>query len=289
MKVYSVNYIPTNRAYVFLRHNDVITIRSFTPTDLVGVLADADQIQHALNESGVLFSPPNSSHPLRYPGTMFLGTHDATKMYMQIGEICWKADADFLGTGAVSDRAAWLFTDSFSRNLISPFNRTLSYLPSRANKDSLYYNEQVNSVMTICQPYADSSFDDCTFFLKYSEDAGYYHNFGDTIPRIQGTPSPSDVWPTLRVTGPSQVPADGSITAQIEVLHPETGEVDVRCNSTLYLEDVEGYTPNLRAKVTQGVASFRASAIGLLPGERVRIKVGWRNWPGEVDFIASVT
>jgi hypothetical protein len=288
MRVFSVNYVPTNHAFVFVRYQETITIRSFEPipdAELPNYLrADAAQSNYAMLHHGRPFTPDGIRRDLAYSGECFIGSHSVDRLYKLVDSMCWSAASDFLGTSAVSDRSAWMFMARPDGTFIDPFNRTLETLPTRAHRNTVYTNKQANSIMTICQPYADSPLDDCTVFVKYSESIGYRHNLGSTIPRIQGTPSPDDVWPTLRLIGPETMAVDSMTDVAVEVLAPGTQTVDTRCNSTLYLEDIDGYAPSLRVKVQNGVGVFRASSDGLQPGERVRIKIGWRNWPGEIEY-----
>ena len=289
MKIYTVNYVPTTKAYAFVISDETVTIRGFEVTEEIGSDATPARIAQVLNEHGNPLTGGIPERFTRYPGSMFMGENDKSRIFKLTNEVCWRFDANLLGVAACSDRSAWMFMDAGAEGFRVPFNRTLEYLPARANKDSLYVLRQENAMLTICQPYADSTLDNCTIFVKYNEEMGFHHNLGQTIPRVQGTPSPADVWPRLRVIGPPEIAADGYATVNVEVLTPEQDEVDTLCNSTLYLEDVDGYCPNLRAKVTEGHATFRVGALGLQAGNKVRIKVGWRNWPGETDYIANVT
>jgi hypothetical protein len=171
---------------------------------------------------------------------------------------------------------------------LKPFNSTLDYLASRRAASARHADKQGNTVLWIHQPYADSTLDDCTVCLLYSASSGFHHNLGEAIPLQPNAQSSSEVWPRLRISGPATVSPDGYVDVSVDVLHPETDDIDVRCNSTLYLEDVEGYTPKSRAQVTRGRGSFRVGALGLVAGERVRVKVNWRNWVGDAEYIATV-
>jgi hypothetical protein len=289
MKVYSVNYVPTTKAYAFVISEETVTIRGFEVTEEAGSDATPAKIAQALNEHGNPLKHWIPERFTRYPGSMFMGDNDKSRIFKMTDQVCWQLDSNLLGKAACSDRSAWMFMDAPNGSFSAPFNRTLEFLQARASKDSVYGLRRENAMLTICQPYADSTLNDCSIFVKYSEEMGYHHNLGPTIVRVQGSPSPQDVWPRVRLLGPSEIAADGYATVDVEVLHPERDEVDARCNSTLYLEDVQGYCPNLRANVTQGRATFRVGALGHVAGDKVRIKVGWRNWPGETEYIATVT
>ena len=290
MKIYSVDYIPTRSAFAFIISDETITIRAFErANDQALPWATDAEIENTLNKHGKPFHWPAQPRDKLYPRSAFDGVTAKEGSLILAHEICWQLDPTQLGVAAVSDRSAWMFMFQGEAGFLTPFNRTLAYLPARANKDTVYATERANAALTICQPYADSPLEDCTLFLKYNASAGYFHKLGPTIPRIAGTPSPNDVWPRIRLSGPKTIPADGFVSVTAEILHPEHDEIDPRCNSTLYLDDVSGYAPHRRALVRQGQASFRVGALGLKPGETVRIKTGWRNWPGDADYTATVT
>jgi hypothetical protein len=288
MRLYALNYVPTTAALIFIRDGETITLRSFTkltPTEALTVpVAPSAEIERVVRQPGIPFREGYFGPKIAYPGYIFQGSHDADAMYCMTDALCWTPDPVFLGTSAVSDRSAWVFMVRPDNTLISPFNRTIETLPTRAHYNSVYMTHQANSVLTICQPYANSALDDCTVFVKYAEHSGYRHNFGEATPYERESPPVTDSFPELRLVGPETIVPSDTVTVTVEVLAPITREVDTRCNSTLYLEDVDGYAPSLRVKVTDGVGSFRASADGLQPGDRMRIKVGWRNWPGEVEY-----
>lgn len=288
MRLYALNYVPTSAAFVFIRDEETITIRSFakmTPTEAEAVPAATDtQIDQAIRQPGLPFREGHYGPKIAYPGHIFQGSHDKTAQYCMVDALAWSPDPDFLGSAAVSDRAMWMFMAHIDGKLLAPFNRTLETLPTRGHRNSVYATRRANSALSICQPYADSGLDDCTIFVKYAEEAGYLHNFGEAIPHPRNATDIDDSFAVLRLTGPNTISPSDTVSVGVEVLAPITREVDTRCNSTLYLEDIDGYAPSLRVKVTNGVGSFRASADGLQPGDRLRIKVGWRNWPGEVEY-----
>lgn len=291
MRVCTVGHSPSPKAHAFVVSGDLVTLRVFEPVSDDEGRPDAteDQIVAALHNHGVPFRRAYPDTSILYPASLFLGLHDKSGRFSLSGEMCWKLDRDVLGSASASDRSVWCFMHQSDGGFLQPFNSTLDYLPARRPATARHADKQANSVLTIYQPYADSPLDDCTLVLSYNEALGYHHTFADTAPLTPGSPLPANIWPRLRVTGPETLAPDSYATVDVEVLHPEQDEIDTRCNSTLYLEDVEGYTPISRAKVSQGRASFRVGALGLAPGERVRVKVNWRNWLGDAEYTALVS
>jgi hypothetical protein len=52
--------------------------------------------------------------------------------------------------------------------------------------------------------------------------------------------------------------------------------------ATVYLEALSGYLPKTRLSVT-GQATFRVIALGLDAGDSIRIKAGFRHFPGATE------
>ena len=57
---------------------------------------------------------------------------------------------------------------------------------------------------------------------------------------------------------------------------------------TVYLEAVSGVLPRARVTTIQGTAAVPVFATGLSPGEQVRIKAGWKYFPGVDDITIEV-
>ena len=90
--------------------------------------------------------------------------------------------------------------------------------------------------------------------------------------------------PTISVSAPTTINADGSVTAQV-TLSRDGDTLDY--SGDLSLEAVSGYLPKQRVAVSGGVGSFKAMALGLETGDTMRIKVGTRCVSGLAE--ANVT
>lgn len=87
--------------------------------------------------------------------------------------------------------------------------------------------------------------------------------------------------PSLKIEGPSTIKADGTVELIVRAFHqggkvyPDTHEY--------YIQPVSGYAPNSRVLLTKGVGKFRVMALGLLPGETLRVKVNDQYWTGKAE------
>ncbi len=92
--------------------------------------------------------------------------------------------------------------------------------------------------------------------------------------------------PHLRVSGPESVAAgsEATLTVRIEDVNGEP----INRTATVYLEAVAGVLSKSRVVAEGGVATFPVYATGLAPGEKVRVKVGWKYFAGVDDLTVAV-
>ncbi len=92
--------------------------------------------------------------------------------------------------------------------------------------------------------------------------------------------------PHLRVTGPETLGAgaEATLTVRVEDVNGEP----INRTATVYLEAVTGVLPKSRVVAEGGVATFPVYATGLAPGEKVRVKVGWKYFSGVDDITIAV-
>ena len=70
--------------------------------------------------------------------------------------------------------------------------------------------------------------------------------------------------------------------------HEDAAEQPIERQATVYLEAVSGVLPRVRVTTIQGTAAVPVFATGLRPGEKVRIKAGWKYFPGVDDITLEV-
>lgn len=288
MRVITGHSTVQRRGYVVLRDGETITLRVFRPTIDGGTLANSEQIDDVLTRPIAPFMREPSQLGMVFPPELFAAPA-GSQAYEYVGGIGWSPDPAFYGSHVVADRTTWAFIDHFDSGPSMPINMTLESVVGRYKSSAVFAQRSANVVLTICQPYADSPLNDCTMFLRLPvQGNALHHNLGQVQsmdPTMWGDVS---VWPRIRLSGPATLLRDQQATVEVETWHPTEDRVDERANGVLFLEDVEGYTPNRRVQMRDGRGSFRVAALGLQVGERVRVKIGWRYWPGVSEYIAAV-
>jgi hypothetical protein len=92
--------------------------------------------------------------------------------------------------------------------------------------------------------------------------------------------------PHLRLSAPPTIAADGQATITIQL--EDVAEEPIQRQATIYLEAVSGVLPRARVTTLQGVATVPVFATGMSPGDQVRIKAGWKYFPGVDDVTIEV-
>ncbi|NCV87762.1 MAG: hypothetical protein EBW14_18300, partial [Oxalobacteraceae bacterium] len=83
-----------------------------------------------------------------------------------------------------------------------------------------------------------------------------------------------------------RIAADGQ--ASISIRLEDASEQPIRRQATVYLEAVSGVLSRLRVTTNDGVATVPVFANGLSPGDKVRVKAGWKYFPGVDDVTLEV-
>jgi len=203
----------------------------------------------------------------------------------------FKMDETWFGKAGLSDRATILFTCDGNGVFRAPFNVAAYTYLTRQHRHALYGRETLNSFFMIIKPYADSTLEECTYFVKWNRGGGYKvrHPFTVIGERKPNEPSPQ-IFPKVVLEGPENVIATNEpITLNVKVVNGITGEIDTRCNSTLYIEMVSGYAPITRVNVVNGKGSFRVIPLAMNSGEELKVKIGWRLWPGAAEYKTILT
>lgn len=94
-------------------------------------------------------------------------------------------------------------------------------------------------------------------------------------------------FPQLRITGPLQVAPNETLTVTISAVD-HLGRPLPDAQATVYLEELSGYAAHKRVNLVNGQAQCRLQALGLLEGETLRVKFGWKHYSGAAEYRAEV-
>lgn len=86
------------------------------------------------------------------------------------------------------------------------------------------------------------------------------------------------LFPHIRVIAPATIKAGGGATIQLRI--EDVAENLLDCIVTVHVDAVTGAVPGTRIPVKNGQASIPVSAFGLMAGDEVRVKFGWKYFPG---------
>jgi hypothetical protein len=94
--------------------------------------------------------------------------------------------------------------------------------------------------------------------------------------------------PSLRLAGPDVIGAGQMADFTVEMFDRNVDALITTPSARLYLESNAGYLTHRQVYTKDGVARFKLIALGLEPGDKIKLKVGWRNYSGADEKVISV-
>lgn len=138
-------------------------------------------------------------------------------------------------------------------------------------------------------PWASSGISDVQFLLNVAESSVIVVGGGITVTNFNGSPAQwrSSQMPSMAMTGPTSVAADGS--AQFSVSVYRGGSLATDCDSEVCIETTGGYLPLQRVRCQAGVATFKLHANHMTAGDAFKVKAGFRNYSGMASKSLTVS
>lgn len=245
----------------------------------------------------------NSGRDIWFPVEAIPGVHQCgarkRNIFLQpISQMGFMIAPDLLGNGAWADYGVWSFTVSQGGYLKLPFNRFVQTRDSKMHA-RLSLASQLLPILLIYVPFANETFERCSFVLQYNRDVGCVHNMKGVseLPlskpdweskSVQQQFGVKGLLPSLQLEGPETITPGGSITCGIHLVDPETESLITDAPVKLYLESDAGYLPRRQVMTENGVAECNLMAFGLSAGMQIKLKAGWRNYSGAVEKIIAV-
>jgi len=194
-----------------------------------------------------------------------------------------------LGRSEWTDYGNWVFPLDRDGTPRTPFNRYIDSKASRVRTPRLLALKGINCALQVYVPFAAGDFDGCSFSLTLNPDYGFIGNLdpGTETTYEEVLKGAGQAFPKLGFTGPDSIPADGSVSLTLAVTDWAGNPVDDAAPE-VFLESISGYLPLQRAVPTGGVAEIRVMALGLVAGESIRIKAGFRHVSGLAEHTLAV-
>lgn len=134
-------------------------------------------------------------------------------------------------------------------------------------------------------PFADAaSFDDCEVMVVAGSD------FSANVP-VQAVDAGFAFvsrLPRLSLAAPDSITADGTAQATVRLVDAANAPIP-RAGVEVFLEATAGYLPKRRVTTAaDGSASVRLRALGLEPGDVVKLKAGFKHFTGSAEALVTV-
>ena len=176
-----------------------------------------------------------------------------------------------------SDFALWLVgADYVANQLFPPFNLYAASANTRNDPQQQAQRDGWNYPIHIFVPTADSSFLDSSIIVYVHPELGFTCNRPSAEKAWTGQPLVDR--PTLVLDAPDRLHADGTVRCGLRLLD-HAGKPLTR-SPEVFLEATAGYLPRPRVPLVAGKGVFAVSALGLVAGERFKVKAGFRHYSG---------
>lgn len=198
---------------------------------------------------------------------------------------------------ALRNRSDWCDHQSYFMALkdgrLGPlFSLFGSTLPTRQSSTEFATLTQQSLLVGINVPFADATDDELFMTVNMnqrSEDQDIAVDGNLSLIRSDASSSGTIrtlMLPHLSIAGPAEITAgsEATLTVQVEDVNGEP----ISRATTVYLEAISGVLSKSRVVTKNGVATFPVYATGLVHGDTVRVKVGWKYFPGVDDISLKV-
>lgn len=183
------------------------------------------------------------------------------------------------------ERCHWIIapvTDSYSTP-ISLINRTADQMSRRLHSAAYNISRPLYYVQLFV-PFKDSDFSEISLRVIMPTDQSKFFCNKKFEMEKKGNPIMLDV-PTLKLSGPRTVAPDGTVV--LHVSNVLDGKPTGR-TSSVDLQTQSGYLPKTRVELRDGEADFKVTALGLEPGDKIKIKAGFFFFPSADEYVVTV-
>jgi hypothetical protein len=191
---------------------------------------------------------------------------------------------DFQARNEVQDYSCVVFPLHFE-GIQAPYNRFIdTYLSKRSGQDE-FQRTRVHTAFHLYVPEKGCAFTDCALHAFIGSDYPLISNVKAVPKGVEAVRA--SVMPGLKLSGPAGIAPEGYALIQVVATNTD-GSIRDSVSSTVFLEEVNGYLPKRRIDLTGGIGQFRVGALGLINGDAVRVKAGFRFYTGLGDITVPV-
>ncbi len=185
--------------------------------------------------------------------------------------------SDLRANAQWSDVGSWHIYRT-SNNVLYAENLFASTYSSKASSAQYANATDRLPVAVVYVPWATSAIGDAHVFLQIDPESVLIPGADVEIENYAGNAADwrASLLPEVLLAGPETIAPDA--VADYSIVVGRGGVRDTTCGADVCIETTGGYLPLQRVRAQSGQASFRLSAAGLLSGEQIKLKVGFRNY-----------
>jgi len=298
----TVDYTPTNLPEKSLTFNNALEYGKFPP--------DVTGIYHTKLPAGNGVSQPVSGAKLHaaMPAEIKGSYEDIKDKLFSCISYAWIDPTDpSMSGGELGDMACWTIGVRQDGRINPAFNAIAASYQTKAHPLRTSRQFGGPAALFVYKPFESNGFDECSLTLKYNKVYGFSTNVLDgwaiganevEIFKQKGTDSEGNAYdyvghlheafPHFTVTsGGGAIDADGTDTVNFKMVDKDGGLLEK--DSIAYLDSTAGYLPKTRVPITDGLGTFKVTALGLASDDTFKVKLGFRNMTGvhDVDYTVS--
>lgn len=253
--------------------------------DGTSIAVTQEQVTQAMNTHAtplIITDDANGLLGKIIPGE-FIAPRLAGKYFMAKQRVCLDQDVGLSPT-EWADCSHFAFPMRSTR-VGSPENR---YIATKELKNTLTRLLQLNwesSMVNLYIPFAAYNLDQGSVHVACHPEYGVVANFplpDQMLPLSAMQGAAALVRPKLVFNGPASIAPDSYADVQLSVTSA-TGVVQDDVPARVYFDVVSGYVPKPRLDLV-GQTTIRVGALGLVPGDSVHIKAGFKNFSGVAEI-----
>lgn len=185
--------------------------------------------------------------------------------------------SDLRASAQWGDVASWHVYKT-SREVLYAQNLYAETYGSKASSAQYSNASERLPVAIVFVPWASSTIEDVRVFVQIDPESVLIPGANVEIENYAGNAADwrASLLPDVLLSGPETIAPDA--VADYSIVVGRGGVRDTTCGADVCIETTGGYLPLQRVRAQSGHASFRLSAAGLLSGEQIKLKVGFRNY-----------
>lgn len=137
-------------------------------------------------------------------------------------------------------------------------------------------------------PFKDVDFTGCDLHVLSKID-GVPHLFNGspiTDPETNPMDAQASAMPRMQISGVGTIKSGDIGYLNLQLTDASGNPITHDCEA--YIETVGGFLPMPRAQITGGVGTVKILALGLAPGDTMRVKAGFKFWSSDSEHIVQV-